>query len=295
MLTMSFFSYKGGSGRTSLLCNVMPFLAKKLNASPEHPIIIVDCDTESAGLTFLLGCHKERQQVSIQHLCNNGIPEFDRPYEKIYDHPFFKSLPQVANKFGFNLDGYNGAILFLPADLGMVSTKEENVNPFGYLKKACKMRGASALIFDTPSGDQKTAGWATSISDQIVTVMRITNQFRLGTVRYFENHAKDWADKRIILCPNAVPMENIQIDGVTIDLEELKQKEFIERFSELFNDGANELVLDMLDEERFGVNEVRRFKYSESILYNVNPETMLEDEKKAKDSYEHLASILVGE
>ena len=90
-------------------------------------------------------------------------------------------------------------------------------------------------------------------------------------------------------------MENIQIDGVTIDLEELKQKEFIERFSELFNDGANELVLDMLDEERFGVNEVRRFKYSESILYNVNPETMLEDEKKAKDSYEHLASILVGE
>lgn len=294
MLTMSFFSYKGGSGRTSLLCNVIPFLIEKLKVSPDHPLIIVDCDTESAGLTFLLDCHKERQQVSIQHLCNNGIPEFDKPYEHIYEHPFFKSLPQVADKFGFNVDGYNGSVLFLPADLGIVRTKEENTNPFEYLKKACKLRGAAALIFDTPSGDQKTAKWATSVSDKIVTVMRITNQFRLGTQRYFENHLQDWEEKEIILCPNAVPRENIQIDGRTIDLVELKEHEFIEKFSDIFADGANTLNLEMLEDEDFGVNEVKRFKYSESILYKVNKETMLDDETQARNSYEKLASVIVG-
>ena len=297
MITMSFFSYKGGSGRTSLLCNTIPFLARELNASPDHPIVIVDCDTESAGLTFLLDCHKERQQISIQHLCNNGIPEYDKDYEHIYDHPFFKSLPQVAEKFGFNMDGYNGSILFLPADLGMVSTKEENANPFQLLRKACKDRGVSALIFDTPSGDQKTARWATSISNEIVTVMRVTNQFRLGTQRYFKNHLNDWENKKIIICPNAVPLENkIQIDGKIINLEEVKEKEFIDKFNEIFSDSEteNELNLEMLEDDNFGVNEVNRFKYSESILFKVKKDTMLEDERKARESYERLARILVN-
>ena len=48
----TFYSYKGGSGRSTTAMNAVYHLISELNASPTNPILLVDVDLESAGLTF---------------------------------------------------------------------------------------------------------------------------------------------------------------------------------------------------------------------------------------------------
>lgn len=48
----TFYSYKGGSGRSTTAMNTVYHLISELGASPESPILLVDVDLESAGLTF---------------------------------------------------------------------------------------------------------------------------------------------------------------------------------------------------------------------------------------------------
>jgi len=292
MITASFFSYKGGSGRTSLLFNVIPYLAEKLHASPEHPIVICDCDTESAGLTFLLDQYKANPTISLQRICNDGIPGEDLEVDSIREHPFFKALPQVADKFGIKIDGYDGSILFLPADKGSERLNNVNMNPLDNLKKLCLDNGVSALIFDTPAGDQKAAKWSVETSKIIVAVMRITRQFRIGTRRYFQEHLDEWENKHVILVPNAVPDGKIKIRGEEVNLDELKQNEIIDVFEEVFSGSSNYLDLGMLENDKFGVNEVARFKYIESVLYSEDSNNLSDDEKKAVEQYENLAELI---
>ena len=48
----TFYSYKGGSGRSTTAMNTVYHLISKLGASSDNPILVVDVDLESAGLTF---------------------------------------------------------------------------------------------------------------------------------------------------------------------------------------------------------------------------------------------------
>lgn len=52
----SFYSYKGGSGRSTTLVNTTKHLADILNASKTQPILLIDADLESAGLTYFFHC-----------------------------------------------------------------------------------------------------------------------------------------------------------------------------------------------------------------------------------------------
>ena len=51
----SFYSYKGGSGRSTTALNTVNHLIREMQASPKKPILMVDADLESAGLTFFFG------------------------------------------------------------------------------------------------------------------------------------------------------------------------------------------------------------------------------------------------
>ena len=48
----TFYSYKGGSGRSTTAVNTVNHLVDAIGADSEHPILLVDADLESAGLTF---------------------------------------------------------------------------------------------------------------------------------------------------------------------------------------------------------------------------------------------------
>lgn len=48
----TFYSYKGGSGRSTTAVNTVKHLIDELKASEKSPILLVDADLESAGLTY---------------------------------------------------------------------------------------------------------------------------------------------------------------------------------------------------------------------------------------------------
>ena len=66
MVNISFFSYKGGAGRTSLLFNTLPFLAENLRATEKEPIVVIDLHLDSNGLSYIV--EKASRINSIQVL-----------------------------------------------------------------------------------------------------------------------------------------------------------------------------------------------------------------------------------
>ncbi len=61
----TFYSYKGGSGRSTTAMNTVQHLISELGASPERPILVVDADLESAGLTFFFGLNKRISNIAV--------------------------------------------------------------------------------------------------------------------------------------------------------------------------------------------------------------------------------------
>lgn len=306
MKLISFFSYKGGAGRSSIAYNVIPFLADKLNATPEHPIILVDMDIDSAGLTYLVRRETEdnilkKKYYSVQSFLESGhgypgsiVDSEDCP--NIKDHPLFSQLNPVGNEFGLGSGEYNDRkILLMEVDPGSnfrsYNCNDIATNPIRNLSLKCKEYGCKALIFDTPAGDQQTARWSIEYSEDIVCCMRVTYQFREGTKEYLrrKDDDSDCSDKRFIIVPNAVPQESIRINNIDYNPDFIRN-DILESMPEdmLSN---NEMELSMLRDGFVGVPEVKRFKFQEGILYKDSEHQ--EDEKKALESYERLADIIL--
>jgi hypothetical protein len=59
MIVATMYSYKGGAGRTVCTANLVGSLARELGASMSNPIILLDMDLDSAGLTHLMEVYDE--------------------------------------------------------------------------------------------------------------------------------------------------------------------------------------------------------------------------------------------
>ena len=53
-IVATYFSYKGGAGRSTTCFNTLPFLVEESEAYKNAPILLLDMDVESAGMTYLL-------------------------------------------------------------------------------------------------------------------------------------------------------------------------------------------------------------------------------------------------
>ncbi len=89
MLVVSFHSYKGGSCRSSTCINSLPFLVKHLGADAEHPILVIDTDIDSQGLTYLFGEEKSFGQYDSKMLLCGKIPGKNK-ISSVSEHDFFK-------------------------------------------------------------------------------------------------------------------------------------------------------------------------------------------------------------
>ena len=209
MINISFFSYKGGAGRTSLLYNTLPFLAEELNATENEPIIVLDLDLDSQGLTYLT---ETRSTINtIQVLKSENCLGF-RDGGLMKEHPFFKQSKAIGKKVGLD-SSKDKSILFVSAQPvpGAESLSEDgnydgtNVS-LSSINRLCRLYNCKALIMDTPSGTQLPGKAALAISNKIVTVMRITKQFRTGTAEFLREKTKgELKDKEFVIVPNAVP------------------------------------------------------------------------------------------
>lgn len=293
MKKIAYFSYKGGAGRSSLAYNTIPLLAEKMGATADQPIILLDLDVDSAGMTFLLQCNDiEKDAYCVQDLVAGKIPGMTRTPEDtpLKNHPLFSNLIPVGKKFGLRGDK-DDTILFLPvktgAEISFEASYDQADNYLHDLAKLCNKYNCKALVLDTPTGDQLTAKWALEVSTDILTVMKITFQFRRGTIDFLKRKDKEYCLKNFIIVPNVVPTEEIIVDGIPYNYEAVK-REIVDNISRVIT--RNKVNLDMLKDGKFGVPEVKRFKLKEGILYTINELT--QDERNAFDVYQEIVEII---
>lgn len=298
---ISCFSYKGGAGRSTLVINVVPFLAEVLHATEEKPLVLVDMDIDSCGLTYLFNLDKK----NIRDNCVQGwfhpkyssmpVVDEDDEIESATEHDMFKRLYAVGEFFGFK----DRAILCLPANPGEVMGNESNydaaqsssVNTF---KNMCKDI-ACGVLFDSAVGNQLTANWSNRCANYILCCMRPTKQFREGTNRFFDDYDTKAQGKKIIVIPNVVPTDELVIMDENGNMNEYPTyaKECILRdFSDNSLRKNNQYFLNLLEGEKFGIPKVDRFMWQEGVLKNSRNITPLEH--IALDRYKEIAEIIVN-
>lgn len=319
MLKLSFFSYKGGSGRTTTLFNTLPFLAEKLNANADHPIVIFDMDYRSAGITILLSDGQtfetdnedkvsltKDKRHSLQYLISHN-PACGR---RLFD---FKEVfaESVGNRLG--LDD-NDAVLLVGANMQytmVAKTEQEVISILKYYLGTCLI-GASAIIFDSPSGTQVTANVSISRSDVVVCCMRPSYQFRQTTMKYLsaavDQYAETDANKKFVLTMTAVPVNDMLIDGkyqISSAHQDVMETVFTLNRSAWKKNSERKMsnpIIDtnmISDRSNLGIREIDRFKWNEKVnLYTIKKkgkETLSDNEEKALARYSALAKVIIGE
>ena len=299
MVNISFFSYKGGAGRTSLLFNTLPFLAEKLKATEKEPIIVIDLDLDSKGLSYLV--EKDSGINAIQVLRGDNAIGF-RQMGNISEHPFFSKLVPIGAMVGLN-PSLDRSILFIsahPKDGARFLTENGNNYDDGNislmaLNKLCRNFNCKALIMDSPAGNQLTAEMSLSIAHKIVLVMRITRQFRKGSEEFLREKSKgekssEFSGKEYVIVPNAVP----KTDGTIFNLQSIMENIALLAKNAVGNSGR--LNLSLLENGKTGINEVNLFKFKEeSLKKESNERTLTEDEAAAVQMYNLLAEELSNE
>jgi cellulose biosynthesis protein BcsQ len=295
MIVVSFHSYKGGSGCTTTVINTLPFLIKELEVDSKHPILVVDGDLDSAGLTYLLGADEHFENAYDAKAMLGGSLPGKNTRDSIENHPFFSKCLKVGDKFG----GEVGSVYFLGIDdnrtfdtIDMVGGADKTMYE---LRRLCNQLDFKAIIFDTAAGDQFSAVLTNRLSQVIVSCLRPTKQSRMGTKRYLERLTPMMIDssngeqlRRIIVVPISVPQEESFIKGK----DQFSQT--LQLIRETVKDFDYEINRDFLKDEQFGIPEIERFKWQEDILFNIQDE-LDEEDKQSLAIFNSLAQTIVKE
>lgn len=280
MKVISYFSYKGGSGRTSLLYNTLPYLVDKLEATPEQPIIVMDLDVDSKGLSFLFREGSDSNKL-------NSINVLNGEFDDMQDDP--KVIFNQMQPIGSFVGRPNGSILFVTADTKKVLNSNNYdslyAELFPFIRYFRQQGCCKAIIFDNPAGSQHSGELALQYTNVVVTCLRITNQFRMGTLEFLEQ-CED-SQRKYIIVPNAVPRGNERLSpDFNISL--------IKKGIESLNKTESTFDTFLLDPSLKGINEVERFKFTETCLAKLEEEKeeLTDDEREAIGKYKALSNAI---
>lgn len=314
MSIISFFSYKGGSGRTTTTLNTLYYLIQESKPTVSSPLIIIDADTESYGMSMLIRNASEKLETekSLQGLGVRAKSDTFNYSGNPTDWTSYKKLNEYFVPVGefFTKDIENEAVLLLRSDVTpteqyqywetVFSMNSSSSNENKNLSAALDImeRCGCTVVFDTPSGTQDMATFSLDRSGIIVCCMRPSVQFEKGTRLCFEKLMANWAEernvKKIIFCPSAVPFKSMTIDSHNYPsfYKETVFADFREEMDTKAHDtrGVVRLVWGMQEGAVPGIPEVDRFKWQECCLAKVGTDT--EDERMAKDKYQQLAKLL---
>lgn len=298
MNAITFFSYKGGSGRSTTCMNTLPFLAEELGACRNRPILLLDMDIESAGMTYLLGQEQvfQDRDFDVKDLLMGELNFQTGGVRDIYKHELISKFVPVGTSLGLK---DNFAVLFLGVNDNspQINRREAGSRPMDNVQNLyqfCRSNSISAIVMDSAAGDQATATKAISITTKLVCCMRPTHQFRVGTFNYLQrlrNRMSGSAgDIEIVLLPTVVPSDAVIKGKSQLDtsIEEISKQIEARNLQ-----GLNFNKTFVRDKDQFGINEVSRFKWQEDILYRVeSSETLSAEEKTAYERYSILAAEL---
>ena len=298
MKIISCFSYKGGAGRSTMAMNVIPFLAEALGASAEHPLILVDMDIDSCGLTFLYDlADNVHDQYNVQYLFGDGvIPVEDKPVDR---HSLFTHMEPVGD---FYKRANKNDILCLPAKPsnslgGQSNNYDGDPERFQKFLKECKRVGCCGILLDSAVGDQLTALWSNQYASHIMCCMRPTKQFREGTKRFFDQFDEEITGKNILVIPNVVPMEEVTLEqnGAPVQYPRYAQEQILQSFADNVQREDNFYNMELVEGEHFGIPKVDRFMWHEGVLDNLSKDELTDCEKLALKRYQEIAAIIARE
>ena len=280
---ITMYSFKGGSGRTVCTANIATFMSKALGATRDHPLLIMDMDLDSAGLTTLLGLDKSFSE-RVHHCSSLLQKKFDignKSHQKsIFDEK--EGLVDVSRQFGAE----PGTIRFLGTPVvGLeeyTHVRQDSAKQMRYFLDLCGDRQFVGVLIDSASGRQETAQLCHRVSDLVVYCFRLTEQFVYGTGHYLNHFIKVCEDEQqripaILLLPIAVPVVSAkwkQLYEMRIDMMDTWEKQY----------GKKTSVHLM----RPGIPEVEAFKWFESVLYVKKNRS--EDESKILHAFQNVAT-----
>ncbi len=299
MLVVSFHSYKGGSCRSSTCINSLPYMVEELGADAEHPILVIDTDLDSQGLTYLFGTENSFELYDAKMLLSGKIPGKNK-VSPVSEHDFFKYCTAVGDKIGVEIDksvyflGVNDKRVFAVQDMnGRADLALTD------LYQMCKNLGVKAIVFDTASGDQFAATATIRASSVMVCCMRPTKQFRVGTSRFLYRFKECIKDEkfnsqrtRVIILPTAVPTKDIVIGGKS------QHEVAIASILDSVQGVGYEVCREFIKNGCFGIPEVERFKWHEDVLYLLKRNEKLGNEPDAElalKRYELLVRNIIEE
>lgn len=276
---VTFYSYKGGTGRSVTALNTVSSLAKSIGATEEKPVILVDADVDSGGLTTLItGTANVWENWNSQRLVEaefkwNVVEDCRTLDESLRDISELVGAEPGSVKFlGSDLRGADHTPVVADAPVKFLRFYQTNLHSFP--------RRYSAIVFDSSSGAQGAATFCHAVSDVLVCCCRITRQHRMGTFNYLDSlKGRERAiEPDYIIVPVAVPQSagNPEFDA-------LREKHLndIEKQGGPF--GAQVLAE--------GIPEVQRFKFEEKVLKEINSDNFA-DEREAFGRYKELGSLV---
>lgn len=174
MTRVSFYSFKGGTGRSSATANVAYYLAKT-----GANVGCIDFDIESAGLNFIY-------DIPPGAMRGGYIQDFLINPEKYSDKSSFGNLVvNVGIEKDWKLKG--GNLYFIPADTNAKKTSAVNVSPLllprvkSLLSKFEEFFNLKYLLIDSRSGVSELALPSLLYADVLLVFFRWGRQNREGT------------------------------------------------------------------------------------------------------------------
>lgn len=285
---ISMYSFKGGAGRTVCTANLAPRLAAGLQATAEAPLLMLDLDVDSMGLTILLSEH--------------GIPPAT-PWDTatLLREGFHLGLEPRAKRFREEGMFDVTASLGMPHHRGVVKllagARMDAQQSRDTLKGGAEARiknllnfaadqGIPAILIDSASGLQPTAVLSHKISHVVVYCCRLTYQFMLGTETHLkllvDECEKDGRVPRILLVPVAVP----EVTKKWNDIYETRMGNLREIRGVL---RSRNVLADVIEPP---IPEVDAFKWNESVLDSDSQE-LASDERAAADTFDAIAACIL--
>lgn len=176
MKIVTFYSFKGGVGRSLAVANLGHILAE----SKERRILMVDFDLEAPGLS-LMPCFKPEKAKS-----NDGLFEFIKSYQD-------GKKPNIASYIRF-IDGYNHHLMLMPAgnlqrgfnpndiQFPKLLKRKAGTNFIDYFKQQLESLKIHYVLVDSRTGLTEASGLCTiALPDMVVVLTGLNRQNLEGT------------------------------------------------------------------------------------------------------------------
>lgn len=309
---VTFFSYKGGAGRSVACANVANHLVRTFHKTTA----VFDFDIESVGQSYIHNVPKaflygrgETNWLYLQDVLNGGRHDASGVKETFDFNDRFEDLlsrmlldvTKPGQFEGYRPDGSGEAakLLLLARPVSDVIAPDQRAQQSNTLRSVLlRLTTVDFALFDSPSGTQPLAHLARTHSQVLVALCRPSRQFLEGT-RYFLQRLVDSTREEhpaltVLVVLSALPM------GDAFRQQRQEAVEEVQAMVRQLGEDAKavgRVTLRMPEyqdgpERRLVIPEVSRLKWRDEVLPLQRTKGMDDESLAGTSAYRRLAEVL---